>query len=97
MILGMIEKDFFSIGDKVGRKLIIFGVNMRYFNSWERSYTMIRTFTCCRNIVFTLTKENTNFCLSSHYSRANCYLFINNTELIKLNAKIPKLQNKPGA
>ena len=33
------------------------------------------------------TKDNTKFCSSWHYNRANCYLFVNSTEIIKFKAK----------
>ena len=32
-------------------------------------------------------KHNTKFCLSLHYNRANSYLFVNDTEIIKFKAK----------
>ena len=34
-----------------------------------------------------ITKKNTNFCLSLHYNKANSYLFVNGTEIIKFKAK----------
>ena len=34
---------------------------------------------------FTVTKKK--FCLSSHYNRANSYLFINGTEIHRFKAK----------
>ena len=59
------RKGFFSLGNEVGKNVIIFGVDMsscscpyidnkkkRFFNSWQRSYTMIRTKTDYRKIVF---------------------------------------------
>ena len=33
------------------------------------------------------TKKNTKFCLSLHYNRANSYLFVNGTEIIKFKVK----------
>ena len=36
-------------------------------------------------------KENTKFCLSSHYNRANSYLFVNGTKITKFTQKILKL------
>ena len=33
------------------------------------------------------TKKNTKFCLNLHYNRANSYLFVNGTEIIKFKAK----------
>ena len=37
------------------------------------------------------TENNKKFCLSLHYNRGNSYLFVNDTEIIKLKAK--KLSN----
>ena len=37
------------------------------------------------SINFTVTKKK--FCLSLHYNRANSYLFVNGTEIIKFKAK----------
>ena len=37
------------------------------------------------------TENNTKFCLSLHYKRANSYLFVNGTEIIKLKAKDPEI------
>ena len=33
------------------------------------------------------TANNIKFCLSLHYNRANSYLFVNDTEIIKFKAK----------
>ena len=52
------RKGFFSIGDEVGRNVIIFGGDMSlspnidkqektYFNSWQKSYARIRIYTDC--------------------------------------------------
>ena len=37
------------------------------------------------SIIFTVTRKK--FCLSLHYNRANSYLFVNGTEIIKFKAK----------
>ena len=37
------------------------------------------------------TKENTDFCLSLHYSEANTYFFVNGTEIIKFRGKDSKI------
>ena len=60
--IGFDRKWFFSIGDKVGRNVIISELDMsssphidnkkKYFNSWLRSYARIRTYIGCREIVF---------------------------------------------
>ena len=55
---GFDRKGFFSIGDKVGRNVIIFGVDIKSSphidNKYSllRSHTRIRTHTGCRKIVF---------------------------------------------
>ena len=40
------------------------------------------------SINFTVTSKK--FCLSLHYNRAYCYLFVNGTEMYKFKAKILK-------
>ena len=61
--IGFDRKKKFSIGDEIGRNVIIFWVDMSssqyidkkkkfFFNSWKRSYTRIRRYTDCRKIVF---------------------------------------------
>ena len=37
------------------------------------------------------TKNNTNFCLSLHYNRANSFLFVNCTRIIKFKAKFSEI------
>ena len=41
------------------------------------------------------TKENTKFWLSLHYNRANSYLFVNGTEIIKFKAKDSEITAYP--
>ena len=41
------------------------------------------------------TKENTKCCLSLHYNRANSYLFVNGTEIIKFKAKDSEITPYP--
>ena len=45
------------------------------------------------SVNFTLTKRR--FCLSSHYNRANSYLFINGTEIYKFKAKDSEIVASP--
>ena len=57
-----------------------------HFNSWRRSNTSIRTYTDCRkmySVNFTVTRNK--LCLSLHYNGGNSYLFVNGTDIIKLN------------
>ena len=41
------------------------------------------------------SKDNVKFCLSLHYNGANCYLFVNGSEIIKFKAKISKIAASP--
>ena len=41
------------------------------------------------------TKQNTKFCLSLHYNRANSYLFVDGTEIIKFKAKYSEIAAYP--
>ena len=41
------------------------------------------------------TKNNTKFCLSLHYNRANSYLFVNGTVIIKFKAKDNEIVASP--
>ena len=55
--IGFDRKGSYSIGNEVGRNVIILGVDMSLFShidnkkSWYRSCTRIRTYTDCRKIV----------------------------------------------
>ena len=41
------------------------------------------------------SKDNLKFCLSLHYNRANNYLFVNGTEIIKFKGKDSKIVASP--
>ena len=41
------------------------------------------------------TENNKNFCLSSHYNRANSHLYVNGTEIHKFIAKDPEIVAHP--
>ena len=45
------------------------------------------------SINFTATKKT--FCISLHYNRANSYLFVNGTEIMKFKAKDSEIVAKP--
>ena len=45
------------------------------------------------SIHFTITKRK--FCLSLHYNRVNCYLFVNGTEIIWFKARDSKIVASP--
>ena len=41
------------------------------------------------------TEKNKKFCLSLRYNGANCYLFVNGTEIYKFKAKDSKIVARP--
>ena len=71
--IGFDRKGSCSVGNEVGRNLIIFG-KLHSIN---------------------LTKQNTKFYLRLHYNRANSYLFVNDTEIIKFKAKDSEIAAYP--
>ena len=97
--IGYNRKGSYSIGDEVGRNIIIFGVDMSSSPHIDNKKKEILTLGkgCRQGLEHTLaaeklysinfTKENTKFCLSYHYNWANSYLFVNGTEIIKFKAK----------
>ena len=97
--IGFDRKGFFSIGDEVGRNVIIFGVDMSsssHIDNKKKDILILgkgptqgleHTLTAEKLYSINFTKENTKFCLSLHYNGANSYLFVNGTEIIKLKAK----------
>ena len=42
---------------------------------------------CRKKYSINFTENNKKFCLSLHYNGANCYSFVNGTEIIKFKAK----------
>ena len=89
----------FLLGDKVGRNLIIFGVDMRsssHIDNKKKDILILgkgptqgleHTLTAEKLYSINFTKHNTKFCLSFHYNGANSYLFVNDVEIIKFKAK----------
>ena len=68
----------------------------RYFDSWKRSNTRIRTcLTVEKMCSINFTVRKNKFCLSLHYSGAISYLFINGTEIYKFKAKDSKIVAAP--
>ena len=102
MVLDLIEKDFFSIGDEVGRNVIIFGVDMSSSPPIDnkKKYILIlgkglkqelkHTLTAEKLYSINFTKNNKKFCVKWHYNGANSYLFVNGTEIINSKQKILK-------
>ena len=80
----------YSIGDEVGRNVIIFGVDMsssphidkkKYISILPKGpkQGLEHTLTAEKLYSINFIKENTKFCLSLHYNEANSYLFVNGT------------------
>ena len=61
--------------DNKGKDILVLGRGLESILTAEKMYS----------INFTVTKKK--FCLSLHYNRANSYLFVNGTEIIKFKAK----------
>ena len=99
MVLDLIKKDFFSLGNRIGRKVIIFGVDMSsspHIDTKKRDILILgksptqgleHTLTAEKLHSINFTENNKKFCSSLHYNEANSYLFVNSTEIIKFKAK----------
>ena len=78
MVLGLIEKDFFSIGNEIGRNVIPFGVDMSSATKIDNRKKDILilgkgptqgledTLSAEKMYSINFTKANTKFCLSLH-------------------------------
>ena len=102
--IGFDRKRTFSVDSGFGRKCIIFGVDMSSSVNVDNKKKDIvilgegptqgldgTTLTSEKKYSINFTENNKKFCLSLHYNGANSYLFVNGTEIIKLNKKILKL------
>ena len=78
-----------SLGDEIGRNVIIFGVDMSsssHIDNKKKDILIIgtqgleHTLTAEKLYSINSTKHNRNFCLSLHYNGANSYLLVNGTE-----------------
>ena len=97
--IGFHRETSFSIGNEIGKNVIIFGVDMSLSTKIDNRKKDIlilgkgptqgleHTLSAEKmySINFTVTKKK--FCLSLHYNGANSYLFVNGTEIIKFKAK----------
>ena len=98
VLLGLIE-GCFSIGNKIGKNVIIFGVDMSSSSKIDNRKKDIlilgkgptqgleHTLSAEKLYSINFTKKNTKFCLSLHYNGANSYLFVNGTGIYKFKAK----------
>ena len=99
--IGFDRKGFFSIDDKVGRNVMIFGVDMRSSPPIDNKKkdililgkgstlgpTLKHKLTSEKLYLSNFTKHNTKFCWILHYNGANSCLFVNGTEIIKFKAR----------
>ena len=97
--IGFDRETSFSIGNETGKNVIIFGVDMSSSSKIDNRKKDIlilgkgptqgleHTLSAEKLYSINFTKKNTKFCLSLHYNRANSYLFVNGTEIIKFKAK----------
>ena len=105
--IGFNKKGSYSIGGKIGRNVIIFGVHMissPHIDNKKEDILILgkdptqgleHTLTEEKLYSINFTKENTKFCLSLHYNIANSYLFINRTEIIKFKANDSEITAYP--
>ena len=101
--IGFDRNTSFSVGNEIGKNVIIFGVDMSSSTKTDnrkkdililsRGPTQVLESTLRAEKMYSInfTKTNTKFCLSLHYNGANSYLFINSTEIIKFKAKVSKI------
>ena len=94
--IGFDRKGFFSLGNEIGRNVIIFGVDISSSSHIDNKKKDIlihgkgptqgleHTLATEKLYSINFTKHHTKFCLSLHYNEANSYLFFNGVEIIKL-------------
>ena len=103
---GFDRKGFHSIGNEVGRNVVIFRVDMSSSSHIDNKKDILilgkgptqgfeHTLTAEKLYSINFTKENTKFCLSLHYNGANSYLFVNGTEIIEFKAKDSEIAPYP--
>ena len=97
--IGFDRKRSYSIGNEIGRNVIIFGVDMSsssFIDNKKKDILILgkdptqgleHTLAAEKIYLINFTEEKTKFCLSLHYNGTNSYLFVNGTEIIKFKAK----------
>ena len=105
--IGFDKKGFFSLGNEIGRNVIILGVDMSSSPQIDNTKKDIsipgkdppqgieHTLTAEKLYSINFTKHNTKFCLCLHYNGANSYLFVNSAEIIKFKAKDSEILVSP--
>ena len=93
----------FSIGNEIGKNVIIFGVDMSSSTKIDNRKKDILVLgkgptqglesmlSAEKMYPINFTKKNTKICLRLHYNGTNSYLFVNGKEIIRLKQKILKL------
>ena len=102
------RKGEFSFGNGFGRTCITFGVDMSSSvlanNRTNNVLVLGKDFTqeLINTTIYaeklysiTFTENNNKFCLSLHYNGANCYLFVNGTEIYKFKVKDSEIVAAP--
>ena len=97
--IGFDRNTSFSVGNEIGKNVIIFGVDMSSSTKIDnrKKYILIlgigptqgleNTLSAEKMYSINFTKKNTKFCPNLHYNGANSYLFVNGTEIYKFKAK----------
>ena len=105
--IGFDRKGSYSIGNEIGRNVIILGVDMSSSTKIDNRKNDIlilgkgltqgleHTLSAEKLYSINFTKENTKFCLSLHYNGADSYLFVNGIEIIKFKAKDSEITPYP--
>ena len=94
--------------DSFGRNLVIFGVDMSssiHVDNKGKDFLILGTgptqglgehpLTAEKMYLINFTDHRKTYCLSLHYNRANSYLFVNGTNIIKFKAKDSKIIATP--
>ena len=95
--IGFDRKEKFSVDNGFDRNCIIFGVDMSssvHVDNMKKDILILgesptqgldgTTLTAEKKYSINFTEKNKKFCLSLRYNRANSYLFVNGTEIVKL-------------
>ena len=105
--IGFDRKGSYSIGNEIGRNVIIFGVDMSSSTKIDNRKKDIlilgkgptqgleHMLSVEKLYSINFTNHYTKFCLSLHYNRANSYLFVNGEEIIKFKSKNSQIVASP--
>ena len=105
--MGFDRKEFYSIGDEIGRNVIIFRVDISscsHIDDKKKDILILdkgptqgleHALTAEKLYSINFTKKNRKFSLSFHYNWANSYFFVNGTEFIKFKPKDSEIKIYP--